>query len=56
MLDHAAVARPVSHSRYAAYRINPCRVRDWKGNFDPTLTTREPSLVLVSKFCKYRKA
>jgi len=36
--------------------ICPCRVRDWKMFFVPTLNEREPSLVLVSRFCLYRKA
>lgn len=39
-----------------SFRKSPYRVRDWKTIFDPTLTNREPSLVLVRKFCLYRKA
>jgi len=37
-------------------RMTPCRVRDWKMFFDPTLIFRELSLVLVCTFWFYRKA
>jgi len=50
--NYAAATTP----KFTKFGDIPCRVRDWKMYFDPTSIEREPSLVLVSMFCLYRKA
>ncbi|GAB6909834.1 hypothetical protein DESC_930003 [Desulfosarcina cetonica] len=49
---------PIPPSIGVGMRIknNPCRVRDWKVNFDPTLTKREPELVFGEQVLLVQKS